>query len=159
MLGTPPFSGDFWQLAYQHRDIPPSPLREKNSSLSPAVERVVLTALAKDPKQRFASVQTFATALEQASKSQEERQLPPRKSTPLAPAVPSAPLSSPGNTPTVAATAPLSGSLDTSAIAPSMPSLSVPLPKDAQFNLDTPPPPELFQHILREIGRRVRDGR
>src|SRR5205823_5513192 len=30
------------------------------------VEQVVLTALAKDPKQRFRTVQAFATALEQA---------------------------------------------------------------------------------------------
>src|SRR5205807_7293707 len=85
LCGTPPFSGDFWQLAYQHRDVPPSPLREKNSSLPPAVEQVVLTALAKDPKQRFASVQAFAATLEQAGKSQEKGPLPPQRSTPLAP--------------------------------------------------------------------------
>src|SRR5262249_4205190 len=33
------------------------------------VEQVVMKALAKDPKQRFANVQVFATAFEQASRS------------------------------------------------------------------------------------------
>src|SRR5262249_37802546 len=41
----------------------------KIPSISPDVEQVVLTALAKDPKQRFATVQAFVTALEQASQS------------------------------------------------------------------------------------------
>ena len=36
-------------------------------TISPDVEQVVLTALAKDPRQRFASVQGFTAALEQAS--------------------------------------------------------------------------------------------
>jgi class 3 adenylate cyclase len=36
--------------------------------LSPAIEEVVLRALAKEPEQRFARVQDFATALEHASK-------------------------------------------------------------------------------------------
>ena len=39
-------------------------------SQSVGVERVVLTTLAKDPHQRFASVRAFANALEQASKPQ-----------------------------------------------------------------------------------------
>lgn len=43
------------------------PLREKVVGISPEVEQIVLTALAKDPKQRFGSVQAFATALEQAA--------------------------------------------------------------------------------------------
>src|SRR5258708_34578253 len=47
--------------------MPPPSLREKVPAISPDVEQVVLTALAKDPKQRFGSVLAFATALEQAS--------------------------------------------------------------------------------------------
>jgi serine/threonine protein kinase len=44
----------------------PLPLRERVPGISPAVEEVVLIALAPDPLQRFASVKAFATALEQA---------------------------------------------------------------------------------------------
>jgi hypothetical protein len=48
------------------------------------LEQVVLTALAKDPHQRFASVQAFATALEQASQpsaAPSETQLPTKLAT------------------------------------------------------------------------------
>lgn len=120
-------------------------MREKNSSLAPAVEQVVLKALAKDTAQRFANVRTFATALEQASESQAGQARGPLSATPP----PLAPTS---------ATASISVPLKATPSAPSMPSLAVPLPKDAQFNLDTPPTPKLFQHILWEIGRKVRDG-
>ncbi|HKV57199.1 MAG TPA: hypothetical protein VJO32_02925, partial [Ktedonobacteraceae bacterium] len=48
---------------------PPPPIHEKLPTISPAVEEVVMTALAKDPHQRFASVRSFANALEQASKA------------------------------------------------------------------------------------------
>ena len=44
------------------------PGRMKNyvATLPPAIEEVVLRALAKEPKERFASVQDFATALQHA---------------------------------------------------------------------------------------------
>lgn len=45
----------------------PLPLRERVPGIAPAVEEVVLLALAPDPLQRFASVRAFATALEQAA--------------------------------------------------------------------------------------------
>ena len=67
LCGSPPFTeGDFMQLGFQHGYEPVPPLREKVPSLSPDVERVVMIALAKDPKQRFASIQAFANAFEQA---------------------------------------------------------------------------------------------
>ena len=47
---------------------PPS-LREKMPNISNDVELVVMTALAKDPKARFGTLQAFANALEQASQS------------------------------------------------------------------------------------------
>src|SRR5215471_5067623 len=62
-----PFHGTFAELYSQHLFVSPPPLHEKVPSISPEVEQVVLTALAKDPKARFASVQAFAIALEQAS--------------------------------------------------------------------------------------------
>ncbi len=66
LTGTRPFHGSFTEIATQHVLAPPPPLREKLPSISPAIEQVVLIALAKDPKERFASVQAFAVALEQA---------------------------------------------------------------------------------------------
>ena len=67
LCGVRPFEGDQWQVAYQHTSVPPPPLRDKDPSLPEAVEAVVLKALAKDPKERYASVQQFAQALEQTS--------------------------------------------------------------------------------------------
>jgi serine/threonine protein kinase len=67
LTGERPFTGSFVELASQHLLTPPPGLREKNPGLSLAVERVVLTALAKDPARRFGSVREFATALEQTA--------------------------------------------------------------------------------------------
>jgi len=66
LCGDRPFHGSFTEVASQHMFIPPAPLRERMPDIAPAVEQVVMTALAKDPHQRFPSVQMFATALEQA---------------------------------------------------------------------------------------------
>ncbi len=55
---------------------PPPPLCERIPKLSPAVEQVVLTALTKDPKQRFASIEAFAVALEQASQVEAAETVP-----------------------------------------------------------------------------------
>lgn len=66
LTGTRPFHGSFTELCTQHMFAPPPPLHEKNSTISTDVEAVVMKALAKDPKLRFAHVQDFATALEQA---------------------------------------------------------------------------------------------
>jgi len=52
--------------------VPPPILREQIPSLSPEVEEVVFTALAKDPKYRFGSIQAFANALKQAFQNQQE---------------------------------------------------------------------------------------
>jgi eukaryotic-like serine/threonine-protein kinase len=67
LVGERPFTGSFVELAGQHLLTPPPGLRGKNPGLSLAVERVVLTALAKDPARRFGSVREFATALEQTA--------------------------------------------------------------------------------------------
>ncbi len=73
LCGDRPFHGNPITLQAQHLDALPPPLREKIPPISPEIESVVLTALAKDPEQRFAHVQAFATALEQASR---RKQLP-----------------------------------------------------------------------------------
>ena len=68
LTGVRPFTGTFSEVASQHMFEPPPPLREKLPGISPAIDEVVMTALAKDAHQRFASVRSFANALEQASK-------------------------------------------------------------------------------------------
>ena len=67
LSGDRPFNGSFTEIAAKHVLMPPPSLREKVPTIPLSVEQAVLTALAKDPKQRFGSVQAFANALEQAS--------------------------------------------------------------------------------------------
>jgi serine/threonine protein kinase len=69
LCGVRPFEGSHWQLVNQHVSALPPPLREKDPSLPEAVESVVLKALAKDPEQRYVSIQLFAQALERASRA------------------------------------------------------------------------------------------
>ncbi len=66
LCGQPPFQGSFIEVATQHVSMPPPSLRNQVPELAPAVEEVVLKALAKDPKERYPSVQDFAFALAQA---------------------------------------------------------------------------------------------
>lgn len=66
LSGERPFHGAFNEIASQHLFTPPPSLLQKAPGLSPLVEQVVLTALAKDPQQRFGSVRAFAAAFEQA---------------------------------------------------------------------------------------------
>lgn len=61
------FSGTFTSIATQHMFTPPPSLQERVPGISAAVDQVVLKALAKDPQQRFASVQEFFQALEAAA--------------------------------------------------------------------------------------------
>ena len=57
LCGERPFGGTATEIAMQHFLEPPPSLREKMPAVTPDVEQVVLTALAKDPTARFASVQ------------------------------------------------------------------------------------------------------
>jgi|GEM_PF-2788976 len=93
LSGDRPFHGPFAEIASQHMLVPPPPLLEKVPIISPAIEEVVQTALAKDPHQRFASIQAFATAFEQACQEKQTRLLvspsvAPQQSQPLQPAIP-----------------------------------------------------------------------
>jgi peptide/nickel transport system substrate-binding protein len=67
LCGERPFEGSVSELVAQQLSMPPPSLRERIPTIPAEVEQVVLRALAKDPKARFASVADFATALEQAS--------------------------------------------------------------------------------------------
>src|SRR6266568_5274163 len=74
LCGDRPFHGTWTELGTQHLFTPPPPLQEKVPTIAPAVEQAVLRALAKDPQQRFAQVQDFARALEEASKAESSGQ-------------------------------------------------------------------------------------
>ncbi|GER84905.1 hypothetical protein KTAU_35410 [Thermogemmatispora aurantia] len=66
LVGQPPFQGGPGPLMFQHLQKAPPPPSSQNSALSPAIDRVLLQALAKRPEERFGSVAAFAKALEQA---------------------------------------------------------------------------------------------
>src|SRR6266567_2726297 len=66
LCGERPFQGPLWEVVNQHINALPPPLHEKVPDISPAVEQVVLKAIAKEPAQRFTSVKEFASALEAA---------------------------------------------------------------------------------------------
>ena len=94
LTGHPPFLGSFTEVAAGHIFAAVPSLRDKAPTVSPAVEQVVLTALAKDPKQRFESVRAFATALEQASKGRHSETPASNRSFPsgTSPTLPATPL-------------------------------------------------------------------
>lgn len=66
LAGERPFQGAFVEIASQHLLAAPPPLYGRIPDISSTVESIVFRALAKDPKDRFASVQEFAASLEQA---------------------------------------------------------------------------------------------
>ncbi len=67
LTGQPPFDAPHpHDLAMLHLSEPPPPPRQLNPALSPQLEAVILTALAKAPEERFASGAALAEALAQA---------------------------------------------------------------------------------------------
>ena len=66
LCGVRPFEGSVSEVMVQQLTMPPPALRECVPTIPAVVEQVVLQALAKDPKLRFASVQDFALTLEAA---------------------------------------------------------------------------------------------
>jgi len=64
LAGSVPFMGtNPFQVIRQHLQEPPPPLSSAAPGIPPAVETIVLRALAKDPNQRFASARVFAEAI------------------------------------------------------------------------------------------------
>jgi serine/threonine protein kinase len=77
LSGSPPFSGSSTdEIAGQHRDVYPPSLSRRAPGTPPAVQRVVLRALEKDPEERFSSVGAFALALERASQEDADKLTP-----------------------------------------------------------------------------------
>ncbi len=74
LSGKSPFQGSFSEVCAQHVLTPPTPLHQTMPMLLPAIENVVMTALAKEPGKRFANVEAFATALEQVCQKSQSTQ-------------------------------------------------------------------------------------
>lgn len=66
LAGELPFDGPPESIPFQHRSTPPPSLRKK-VAVPAQVERVLMKALAKDPKQRYPTIMAFANALEKGS--------------------------------------------------------------------------------------------
>jgi eukaryotic-like serine/threonine-protein kinase len=88
LSGDRPFRGGFTELCAQHMFAPPPPLHEKFPGIHPAIEQVVQKALAKEPHQRFASMEQFANALEEAVRVASHQVSPPISVQPLPPSSP-----------------------------------------------------------------------
>lgn len=67
LSGNSPFQGSSTEVVAQHLAVAPPSFREKNVQVPEEVEQVIMTALRKDPQERFKSVQAFAKALAQAA--------------------------------------------------------------------------------------------
>ncbi|MDX2140861.1 MAG: protein kinase [Chloroflexota bacterium] len=70
LTGVPPFNspdGNVVSIIYQHLEKPPRAPRERNESIPPLVESVIMTALAKKPGERFVGVGAMALALTSAA--------------------------------------------------------------------------------------------
>jgi len=80
LCGELPFSGSVNEIARQHMSTPPAPLRQRMPWLPSAIEKAVLTALAKEPEQRFSSILSFAQALEKAMLAEQPERSPSEQS-------------------------------------------------------------------------------
>jgi serine/threonine protein kinase len=64
LTGEVPFAGDnFVAVAMQHINQPPPSVRERRPELSPCVDAVVRRAMAKEPRDRFGSMDELCTEL------------------------------------------------------------------------------------------------
>ena len=82
LCGELPFQGSYREVGAQHMLKPPPPLREKVPGIPPALEEVVMTALAKDPKERFATISALANAFEREVESKTSGALSPGNALP-----------------------------------------------------------------------------
>ncbi|HRE49487.1 MAG TPA: bifunctional serine/threonine-protein kinase/formylglycine-generating enzyme family protein [Aggregatilineales bacterium] len=83
-----PFDTDTpYQMMFKHVHEPPPPLRALRPDLPPSVEAVLNKALAKEPKERFQSGESFAGAFDIALSGQTPWQIAADKPTSTAPAL------------------------------------------------------------------------
>ncbi len=70
LTGKPPFGEDRLAALLQEAEVPPLAPTQIDSRLSPRWDKIVLTALARDPAQRYRSAKEFLGALEAIDKPQ-----------------------------------------------------------------------------------------
>ena len=80
LTGRTPFEGRLEQVLHQHMMVPPQPPSMYNPQISPAIDAIILRALAKRPEDRFPSILDFARAFHHEISMQ-----PPSMSQPTAP--------------------------------------------------------------------------
>ena len=108
LCGEPPFRGSLYEVFTQHLYQSPPDLCARVPGLPAAIENVVFKSLAKDPQERFPTMQDFATALESACAAtwlapQHDRSsdvsrtelCQPKNDLPTSPAVPNVPYPTP----------------------------------------------------------------
>jgi WD40 repeat protein len=67
LTGNAPFGpSEGWATVFAHLNTQPPPLTSRRPDLSPAVDEVFARALAKDPRDRYASCREFGEALQEA---------------------------------------------------------------------------------------------
>ncbi|MBK7994580.1 MAG: serine/threonine protein kinase [Blastocatellia bacterium] len=62
LAGETPFQGNIYTLVVHHTTTPPPPLQQKNILISEPIANLVMSALAKDPKDRPPDAMAFAAA-------------------------------------------------------------------------------------------------
>jgi serine/threonine-protein kinase len=61
--GRPPYVGDDMAVLFQHVEGKPMPPRDLNPEISPALEAIILKAMAVEPEQRFQTVEALRQSL------------------------------------------------------------------------------------------------
>ena len=86
LAGQLPFGGDSAvSIALKHLSEPPTPISQLRPDVNPAVESVVMAALAKDPAHRWQSADDFAEALQAAGAQLGQAQPAPQDTAAFAP--------------------------------------------------------------------------
>jgi serine/threonine protein kinase len=69
LTGQPPFIGNPTSLLWQHANVEPTLPHQLDPSIPPAISKVILQALAKQPQDRYATAKSFAEAYQNALSS------------------------------------------------------------------------------------------
>jgi eukaryotic-like serine/threonine-protein kinase len=86
LAGRLPFEGDSAvSIALKHLSEPPTPISQLRPDVNPALESVVMAALAKDPAHRWQSADDFAEGLQAAGTQLGETALAPQDTAAFAP--------------------------------------------------------------------------